>query len=71
MARALSSSYSRLDTHIFLKVSNDAKMEPLPEKREGKGRVSKQKHPPSLPGSDLKYKHKLFQTVIISDTEWS
>lgn len=29
MARALSSSYSRFDTHIFLKVSNDAKMEPL------------------------------------------
>lgn len=29
MARALSSSYSRLDTHIFLKVSRDARMEPL------------------------------------------
>lgn len=35
MARALSSSYSRFDTHIFLKVSNDARMEPLQEDRTG------------------------------------
>lgn len=29
MARALSSSYSRFDTHIFLKVSSEARIEPL------------------------------------------
>lgn len=35
MARALSSSYSRFDTHIFLKVSNDAKIEPLRRWQDG------------------------------------
>lgn len=35
MARALSSSYSRFDTHIFLKVSSDARMEPLQRGRLG------------------------------------
>lgn len=35
MARALSSSYSRFDTHIFLKVSSDARMEPLQRGQSG------------------------------------
>ena len=34
MALAPSSSYSRLDTHIFLKVSKDARIEPLEKKEQ-------------------------------------
>lgn len=39
MDRAPSSSYSFLETHIFLKVSREARMEPL-EWRESKGTMS-------------------------------
>lgn len=36
MALAPSSSYSFLETHIFLNVSKDAKMEPLKDGQESK-----------------------------------
>lgn len=36
MARALSSSYSRFDTHIFLNVSSDARIEPLSQDKYGR-----------------------------------
>ena len=44
MARALSSSYSRFDTHIFLKVSSDARMEPLQDDRTGRLHILHQGH---------------------------
>lgn len=36
MARAPSSSYSFFETHIFLKVSSEARMEPLGRKRQAR-----------------------------------
>lgn len=43
MARDPSSSYSFLDTHIFLNVSREARIEPLSERRGGRDREKESK----------------------------